>query len=146
MKLRVRHEATHDAITQAAVKYDIIHMITSIIVTNCLQGGALDNACGCKLRWYIGESHRNGMLAAIGIGLVETVRFIGSDSEDAFGGQRRHGELHGPDVKSAAAAAVGALALRLEIPFHAPLQTLHDDGDEGAGTLHAFTNGAKSSN
>ena len=144
MKLHVRHEATHDAITQAAVKYDIIHMITSIVVTNCLQGGALDNACGCKRRGHVCEGDWNRMIAAIGVRLVEAVGGVGS--EHALERQRRHSELHGPHVERAAAAAVGALALRLEIPFHAPLQTLHDDGDEGAGTLHAFTNGAKSSN
>ena len=73
---------------------------------------ALNDACGCEGRRYIGKRDRNGAIDAKGITVVETVGSIAG--EDAVRRQRRHAHLHRSHVKRAAAAAVDVLALSNE--------------------------------
>ena len=66
--------------------------------------------------------------------MVETVGNIGG--EDAVRRQRRHAQLHRPNVKHTAAAAVDVLALGDEIILDLALQVPHAHANEHAGALH----------
>ena len=79
----------------------------------------------------------------MGLSLVETMGvFCG---EDTFGRQRRHSELHGPNVERTATSAVDILCLVNKTFLHALLQILDDRANEEAGALHAFGSREKSS-
>ena len=79
----------------------------------------------------------------MGLSLVETMGV--NCGEDTFGRQRRHSELHGPNVKRTATSAVDILCLVNKTFLHALLQIPDDRANEEAGALHAFGSREKSS-